>query len=159
MLGVPQELLLVELDEPCSLEELGSLLERHLPDDIRILRVFNAPSERWPVPQWVQYRVSLSHCIDRTVLTERIREFQQASQWPVQRSARRRHPARTIDLRAYVLELKLQDDTLLFTVSVTSQATPRIQEILELLGIDNGGLVEWICRMGTGYSPEWMLGN
>ncbi len=128
-----------------------SRLQRQLPQGMDIFAAWHVPPGTRAVPQWAEYRITLSNETDRSVLGERIEHFLQAPTWPVWRAARGRHPRRLLDLRADVTNLKLHGQSLCCTIAVKPSGTPRLDEVLTALKINMPDAASEICREATGY--------
>ena len=74
--------------------------------------------------------------------------------WPFARLKRKRHPARTVDLRSAVREMTLGDNEIICTIEIQQTATARIDEILGALNINSPEDVREIQRIATGYPDE-----
>ena len=156
------ELLLLDLESHCDAKpavpgnasELAwdsSRLQRQLPRGMDIFAAWHVPSKTRAVPQWAEYRITLSNKTDQLVLGRRIEHFLQAPTWPVWRAARGRHPRRLLDLRADVTDLKLHGQLLRCTIAVKPSGTPRLDEVLTALEINMPDAASEICREATGY--------
>jgi len=167
------ELLLLDLESNCDIEScrMGSYLtqfsavtgdvsdlawdsgclQRQLPRGMDIFAAWHVPPKTRAVPQWAEYRITLSNGVDRSVLAGRIEHFLQAPTWPIWRAARGRHPRRLLDLRADVTDLKLHGQSLCCTIAVKPSGTPRLDEVLTALEINMPEAASEICREATGY--------
>ena len=129
----------------------SSRLQRQLPQGMDIFAAWHVPPKTRAVPQWAEYRITLSNETDQSVLGRRIEHFLQAPTWPVWRAARGRHPRRLLDLRADVTDLKLHGQSLCCTIAVKPSGTPRLDEVLTALEINTPEATMEICREATGY--------
>ena len=167
------ELLLLDLEGNCDIESCRvgfyptrfsasvwnpSRLQRQLPRGMDIFAAWHVPSKTRAVPQWAEYRITLSNEVDRSVLGSRIEHFLQAPTWPLWRAARGRHPRRLLDLRADVTDLKLNGQSLQCTIAVKPSGTPRIDEVLTALEINMPDAASEICREAVGY-PGVLTGD
>jgi len=154
-----QELLLVKLDHHCPLEENTSRLQDQLPAGLRIIAIRLIPEDIAPQAQWARYRCRLSSSVDNENLNQRINEFEKSTSWQVQRPPHGRHPRRTIDLKKSLIELEQRQEGLFYTIRVSQEATPRNDEILTMLEINDPELVTEVVRLQTGYPAELSLPN
>ena len=156
------ELLLLDLENHCDIKPAipgdasesawnPSRLRRQLPQGMDIFAAGYIPPGTKAVPQWAEYRITLSSEIDQSVLGRRIDFFLQAPTWPIRRAARGRHPSRILDLRADVTNLKLHGQSLLCTIAVKPSGTPRLDEVLTALEINTPEAASEICREAAGY--------
>ena len=146
-----KELLLLELTEPSELEHLEQDILRQLPRGIELKRVHYVEFGEPALPGWARYRITLSECVDRTDLARRIEELMESPKWYIQRAARQRHPSRTVDLRAKVMQLELEQKNIMCKIRIGIDVTPRIDELLFAIGISDIKLVPEITRLDTGY--------
>ena len=147
------ELLLVELSERPELDLVMGRIGDRLPTGLSVTHAQLIPPDTATQPQWAAYRLDLPENVDRAELRQRIRQFEAAEQWLLQRPARKRRPARTIDLRRCLDHLALGQQHLSFDVNITTDATCRIDEILPALQLDQPHLVSCVTRTKTHY-PE-----
>ena len=153
------ELLLVELTETPDLEVAAEGIRQQLPVGMSLSGAQLVPTDVSTQPQGAAYQLELPSDIDRAKLQHRLAEFQAADQWPIMRPRRRRHPARTIDLRDCLTDLAVAPDHLTFRVNITAEATPRIDEILSALHLDRLHLASYVTRTKTYYSNELTTDN
>ncbi|MCK4629103.1 MAG: TIGR03936 family radical SAM-associated protein, partial [Sedimentisphaerales bacterium] len=101
------ELLLLDLEGNCDIEPAVtgdvsesawnfSRLQRQLPQGMDIFAAGHIPPGTQAVPQWAEYRITLSNEVDQSVLGRRIEHFLQTPTWPIWRAARGRHPRRLL---------------------------------------------------------------
>lgn len=154
-----QELLLVKIDRPCQPEEIAPRLQGQLPAGLQIVAIRLVPDEIAPLAQWARYCCRLSSQVDGKGLSRRINEFENSTIWQVHRSARGRHPKRTIDLKKTLAELEHRGQCLFYTIRIDREATARNDEVLAMLEINDPDLVEEVVRLQTGYPAELSLPN
>ena len=148
------ELLLFELERPCSPDRLERDLEEQLPREISIVAVRAISARLSAQPAWAQYRLALGPGVDRTALAHRLQRFWRMEQCVITRPARPRHPQRTVDLRAGISQIELDGPDVVCTVKIADRGTARMDEILPLLGLDSPQQVTDITRVAVGYSAE-----
>ncbi len=145
------ELLMMYLGDDCSPEGIADKLKPQLPAGITITSVSLLDTRKPPEPIWASYRVLFGSGIDRERLRVSVQRFFQSDECWVYRMARRRHPARKLDLRQFVGDLKFESDTLSFTLKISPRASARVDELLKVLGLDNPAEIACVTREATGY--------
>ena len=137
-----EEVVELELDEILPAEEIQSRLAAQAPAGLEILRVQQIDPKAGAQVRRVGYRVVIPVEF-RAELAERITALLTLSNCWVERS---RPQPRRLDIRAYIRDLRLQEDDLEMDLEVTPQGTARPDEILRLLGLGellaNGGVLE-----------------
>lgn len=128
-----QEVLELQFDEPPTPEALHEALSRQAPPGLEILSVQSIDVKQSAQPRRVCYRLALPAERSHEV-PERIRRVLEAPEaWVL----RRRPPARRIDVRPYVRDLRLVDGSLEIDLWVTPQGTARPEEVLALLELED----------------------
>lgn len=137
-----EEVLELELDDRLPAEEIRERLVRQAPAGLEILQVRPVDSRAKPVVQWISYRVAIPP--ERQAdLPEKLAAILEASHCWVERT---RPQPRRIDLKPYLLDLRLSDSWLEMDLRVTPKGTARPDEILHLVGLgdllDTGAVLE-----------------
>jgi len=121
-------------------EQVRSQLEAQLPEGIRIVSLQNAPTKQDRRPRELSYRVPLmpGHpvtpaCIEQVLSTRELVSHRQGG-----------GKDKTVDIRPYIAQVRLQGSDLLLLLRCTERGTARPQEVLEALG----------CRAGVHYLPS-----
>ena len=153
------ELLVLEMTESWTSEELLSALRGQLPKGFDIWEVGILPSKLKPHPSWVRYQVHLSEQADRDRISQRLQQYEQASSYPVYRRRRGRHPERTVEMKQVITELPYQADGIYCTLDVAGQVTARLDEVREILGISSPDFVSQVERIAVGYVEELKFTN
>ena len=153
------ELLVLEMTEFRTPEELTSALRGQLPEGFEIVEAGVLPGKLKPHPSWVRYQIHLSEHADRDRISQRLQQYEQASSVPVYRRRRGRHPDRTVELKEVVTELTYQADGLYCTLDVAGQVTARLDEVREILGISAPDFVSWVERIAVGYMEDLKCTN
>jgi radical SAM-linked protein len=153
------ELLVLEMTEFRTPEELISALSGQLPEGFEILEAGVLPGKLKPHPSWVRYQIHLSEQADRDRISQRLQQYEQASSVPVYRRRRGRHPERTVELKQVITELTYQADGLYCTLDVAGQVTARLDEVREILGISAPDFVSWVERIAVGYVEDLKFTN
>ena len=149
-----KELLLVELDREVSVAGLRDGLQRQLPNGIEIVRAGYVPVRAPVMPAWARYELILTDRVDRSRLHERMVAFEKSTQWPIDRAAHGRHPRKTIDLRPAVTQCAFDEGDLSCTVQIRPEATPRMNEIRVMLGLEGSQQVRQVRRAASGYDQQ-----
>jgi len=153
------ELLVMELTESRSSEELISTLRGTLPSGIDILELHAMAAPAKAHPSWARYQIHLSSQADRDQITHSLEKYQQASSWCIYRPRRGRHPERTLDLKQLITELELKSDGLYCILDLSGGVTGRLDEVLEILSIPSPEFVTKVERIAVGYAEELRFSN
>ena len=148
------ELLIIKMHQPTSSQTIFSQLTGQLPAGFEVIDVSAIPAKLSAQPLWSSYRITLGSRIDNASLERNIQTFMDSAVWCAERPKRKRHPARTIDLRSAVRKMTLEDNKITCTVEIQPTATARIDEILGALNINSKQDVWEIQRIATGYPDE-----
>jgi len=147
------ELLWLELSAVCTGEELSGRLGRGLGAlaGVKVLgaSVWSGVAEARP--RRARYRITLGPEAEVGAVRERLERFRGAARWPVRRAQRGRHPARELDVRAGVEELRLEGESLEATVRIEAEGTVRMDELLGALGLKEAGQVVEVRRLEADY--------
>jgi radical SAM-linked protein len=138
------EVMELELVEPCLSGELHELLSRHAPPGLSINSVEALPpaSPKARVRSF-RYAVPLPGA-RRAGLTDRIDQLVASTSWPIQRP-KRQVP---VDLRSWLEELTLSEGVLQMRLLSGSQAGVGPRDVLAALGLD-GLEEEGVCLTRT----------
>lgn len=137
-----EEVVEIEFREPMAAEEVQRRLEAQTLPGLKILSVREIPRKRTGqvVEAWYRLNLPPEPCEG---LAERIAEFMASSQWIVQR---RRPQPKPVDVRPFVLALRLNGNVLEMQLRVAPDGSARAEEVLEALGLHdvlfNGGVLE-----------------
>jgi radical SAM-linked protein len=133
----------LELDEVVATEEIQSRLAGESPAGLQILQVLRIDPGTTARVRYVTYRVPLSGADIPHDLPDRLLSLQAAAECWIDRT---RPQQRRIDLRPYIMDLRLQPNALEMDLLVTPQGTARPDEILGSLGLtailDEGVVIE-----------------
>jgi len=146
------DLLVVHLTEPIEADELVGRLEGQCPPGMRVLRARVLQADESPRPCSVRCACAVgADRADR--LRPALRRFHRADTWPVERRrpASRRGRAgrvRRIDLKSLVDALRIEADTLRWTLVPDGDVWARGEEVLEAVGLD--GRVDLASTVRTG---------
>ena len=138
------EVMEMELVEPCLAEELHERLLRHAPPGLSINSVEALPpaSPKARVRSF-RYAVPLPDAC-RAGLADRIDHLAASTSWPIQRPKRQM----PIDLREWLQELTLREGVLHMRLLSGSQASAGPRDVLAALGLD-GLEEEGVCLTRT----------
>jgi radical SAM-linked protein len=137
-----EEVVELELDEVLSAKEIESRLTAQAPAGLEILQVQRIDPKAKAQVRRVCYRVAVPD-EGRADLVERINALLKVPHCWVERA---RPQPRRLDVRPYILDVRLGEDSLEMELEVTPQGTARPDEILRILGLDqlltDGGVLE-----------------
>lgn len=137
-----QEVVELELNEPIPPDDVLSRLAAQAPDGLEFLSIRRIPSNVTAQVCRAIYRVPVPP--ERVPqLTESCAQLLARSECPVERS---RPQPRRVDIRPYLLDLRVAEGTLEIELRVTPTGAARADEVLALLGLtdllDAGAVVE-----------------
>ena len=140
------EMLGVEFERPIDPDEALRGLERQTPADLHMAsaRRMN-PGER-PAALQVRYRLETGER-SRGVLAACVERLFESDEAVVERESRKGHGGRSVNVRRYLADIHLADDTIEFSLRVTESGTARPAEIAGLLGYDPATVNHRIRRM------------
>lgn len=155
------DVLVIELGEPVEPSAVLDRLNRQTPADLTLLEAWVLETGRVPQVDMVEYAVALpagkagavARSIDRLMATET---------YPVERTGAGKTPGKTIDLRAYLAEAAIEDNTLRWTVMVTPGGSARPAELLAAVGLSpedwlhrvRRTAIHWVAAAGHGEADE-----
>jgi radical SAM-linked protein len=154
-----RELLLVEIESSKWDSALLEALQKQLPVGMRVSGSEYLPRKTSVQPAWARYLITLTERVDRAALRKRLEEFLSASEWPVHRPTRGRHPNRTIDLRTGVTQMALSQKSLSCTIVIDPAGTVRLDELRDALSLAAPQQVEEIRRVEIGYPALFQTGT
>ena len=116
------------IDENVLLDRLGS----QMPDGLTLNKARPLDERARPQPELVTYRYR-PDTAPSSELSHRIRRLLESESLPVERLDNKTRRTRTIDLRSYLVDLRLEGPEIVFTVRVTGSGSARPAEIVGLL--------------------------
>lgn len=140
------EAIVVDTEAPIDPADVLQRLGDHTPRGIRLISVERVKTREHLHPDWVRYRLELD---DRAPVDHeaRIRQLLESEVAHVQRTDPKRDSPRTVNIRPYIVDLRLDGGAVEFTLSVTSSGSAKPAEIAGLLGYDAGSINHRIRRM------------
>ena len=140
------EAIVIETETPIDPEDVFRRLEDHTPSGLRFINVRRLEARELPRPDWVRYRLETG---DRSPvdLEPRIRQLLESEVVLVERSDSKGDGLRRVDVRPYIIDLRLDGEAVEFTLRVTSAGSAKPAEIAGLLGYDAGSINHRIRRM------------
>lgn len=140
------ETVVVELTKPVDPGEARCRLDEQMPVGAPMIGARTLPPGERLVPVSVVYRLELGP--ERPAdLHARVRRLLDAEHIEVRRVSPKYREPRTIDLRAFVLEINLDDRGIEFLARVTDAGTARPAEIAGALGLAAGPINHLLRRM------------
>jgi len=147
-----EELLLADMSHPIPAEQAAAALAPTLPPGLTIRDAYYVSSSASARALWARYAVLLAAGQDTRTLTSMLRQWQQPGiPLTVQRTAQGRHRARNFALTDYISELAFAERCLTFRLRLDDQATPRLSEILTVLGLADPSAIEEVRRVCLRY--------
>jgi radical SAM-linked protein len=130
-----EEILELELTESLDPQRVQQLLEANTVEGLSILSVTLHPSKEQTRVDSLEYTFPVPDGCSAATLEQRAAQILAADHWPVRRTHPKK-PDREVDLRPYLLGLKVTDQQVWFHVGVVNGGTARAEELLGLLGLD-----------------------
>jgi radical SAM-linked protein len=154
------DLAVMQLTRPMPAETLLGLLNAQAPGGMTFTRAEVLQAKAPPRVRRVDYDAPIEQA-GQAQLADLAAKFNQADAWPVERGADRSaqgargpakaHRARTIDLKALVRDLRLEDGRLRFSLASDGQVWARPGEVLEAVGLDARADLARLVRMNVRY--------
>jgi radical SAM-linked protein len=151
------DLAVMQLTEAMPAEKLLGLLNSQAPDGMTFTRAEVLQAKAPPQVRRVDYDAP----IEQAKLADIVSRFNQADAWPVERGADRpavgaagpakARRARTIDLKALVRDLRLEDGRLRFSLVSDGQVWARPGEVLDAVGLDGRTDLARLVRTNVQY--------
>ncbi len=129
------ETVVVGFDRPIDPDEALQRLSTQMPKDLALQAARRLEPREKLHPSQVRYRLDPADT-STTDLGERMRSIQQAESLVVKRITPKRTDPRSVDIRPYLADLRVEDDAVVFTLNVDQTGTARPGEIAGLLGFD-----------------------
>ena len=129
------ELLVLELGEPIEPETVRARLGAQMPAGVNLLESWRLENGQGPVISGVEYTLMLPPQEARRA-AQAIARLIAADTWPVDRGSANGGKAKTIDLRAYLIDASVDGHVLRWKVGVTGRGTARPAELLAASGLD-----------------------
>lgn len=140
------DLLVVELTEPVVPTQAMARLNEQMPVGVQLLEAWPVPAGGTLQPEQVEYQVPVP--TEHTAqVSEAVQRLLAATTWPICRQARADKPAKTIDLKGYVLGAAVENGVLRWTARIAAEGSLRPGELLTALGLDESALRHHIQRV------------
>jgi len=148
------QLALVDLEQPCWMDELRGRLAAVLPTACVLRRVTGARPRVVPQAQRVHYEVEIErHDVVRA--ESRLPGLLAAQSLLVQRGDGLHQAVRTLDVRRFVQTVELEGALLRLSLAVEGQQSARPSEILQELGLDRGRYGARVRRVAVQWNIEF----
>lgn len=145
------ELLVVEFTEAVDEATLHTGLSRQLPAGMNLCSVERLTNLDHRRPCAARYVLPLDPSLCDGA-ARRAEEFLRGATRIIRRSNHNGSGARTIDLRAFLREMKVTDGQLTWTQSISQDGTARIAEVLEAVGLDPREHLSRVSRESVQYA-------
>jgi radical SAM-linked protein len=140
------ESLVMETSRIIDPDQALQRLQEKTPDDIRLFSLRRMERGEQMEPQRVRYRLDLSD-MNIDDLEARAEKMLTAETLPVERKSPKSKEVRLVDIRPYLLDLKVDGSTVEFTLLVTGNGTAKPAEIAGALGCESGSINHRIERL------------
>ncbi|MCK6485398.1 MAG: DUF2344 domain-containing protein [Phycisphaerae bacterium] len=144
------ETLLIEIEDAGSPGDALARLGPHLPAGVRLREAREAaPQERF-LPSRVSYRIELTDA-EAPIARARIDAWKQPGPIVVSRRDHRTGQSRPIDLRPFLVDVRADARSVIWTQALLSGGTARPAEIAEALGLDPPECIHRIRRIAVAF--------
>lgn len=140
------ETIVVEFEEPIDHDEALDRLDRETPADLRMVSVRLLQPKEQLRPTQARYCLDVGHS-RLADLDARIRRVIKADVLEVERPILKSKRTRTVDIRPYLLDIRVDGDAIEYTLRVTGTGTARPAEVAGLLGYDANAINHRIRRI------------
>ncbi len=148
------EIMVVYVSDRLEPEEAAARLAGQLPDGLVLLNAGYVPGKDTPLPEEVYYEIEPHSHVDLTVLTGSIERLNAEQEYFVQRQARGRHKARSVNIKENIKEINLENSLIKLVVKISPGATAKLKEVVEAVGLDFIDDVKIIRRTKTVYNGK-----
>lgn len=140
------EFVVMETVDWMDAEDALARVERHTPPDIHMLWARRLESGEDLHPDQVRYQLDLG---DRPPedLAGRIRNLLESDVVRIERNNPKERQPRSMDIRPYLVAIRVEDNRVDFTLRVTGSGTAKPAEVAGLLGYDMDSINHRIRRM------------
>ncbi|HPF41121.1 MAG TPA: TIGR03936 family radical SAM-associated protein [Phycisphaerae bacterium] len=144
------ELLIVELESATTTEAVQQRLAEQLPRGLQLLGVseLHDRDRRTPVVATYQLSVSEKEAGDARAA---IAGFEAGEAWRVERASTKRG-TKSIDLRAFIIDMTLNDDNVVWRQSISQDGTARVGEVLDALRLPQQDHLHLVTRTNVEYA-------
>ncbi|NLX06933.1 MAG: DUF2344 domain-containing protein [Phycisphaerae bacterium] len=129
------DLVRMELEGEADPEALQDRLAGALPEGMTLRRVWITASKTFPQVEAVEWEIDVTG-LATEALEARCREVMAAERWPIERKSPKMDRPAPLDLRRFVLDLRLEDGRLRARLAVGPEGSLRPGELAEALGLD-----------------------
>ena len=140
------ESIIIETVEPVDPDDMLQRLNLHTSDDLTMKRVRQLESGEKLQPDMVRYRLIPEEHLPGDIESH-ILQILESDVVQVQRKNPEKRINRTIDIRPYLIDLRVDQNAVEWTLRVTGQGTAKPAEIAGLLGFDTKSINHRIRRM------------
>jgi len=139
------ELLVVELERPLECGEVLERLSAQMPEGLTLEQAWSLASKRAVQPESVDYEIELSGR-EAGIAREGIERIARADTWMIQRGGREGKKEKAIDVKASLVDVRLDGECMCWTQRLPAGGSMRPAEWLECLGLDAPQLAHRIVR-------------
>jgi len=147
------ETLIVECCEPLDGESLVQRLAPQMPQGMSLQQADVLPPGARRIPTAVVYAVDLDESWQKSVAS-RIDALRGAEHLPVSRRDHRTGQVRTIDIRPYLSDVRLDGPRLQWTQAILPGGTAKPAEMMEIFGLPPQDFVHRIRRLSVNFAEN-----
>lgn len=144
------ELLIVELENPTTTEMAERQLAGQLPRGAQLLSVseLHDRDRRTPVAATYELPITEAEANDARAAIE---SFEAGETWQVERASAMRG-RKSIDLRAFIIDITLNDGAVTWRQSISQDGTARVGEVLDALRLPQRTHLHLVVRVNVDYA-------
>lgn len=151
--GSEADLLIVDLTEPVDPSDLLERLGPQMPAGLRLTEAWKLDTRTPPQPEEVEYVVQVPP--DREAeISAAVNQLMACTSRIIQRASLAGKPARTVDLRVFLVRAKVEAGLLRWAVRAGNEGSVRPGEILAAVGLDEQLLLHRVRRTEIVWQTE-----
>ena len=140
------ECIIIETVKPVDADEMLQQLNRNTPAELCMQRVRQLETGQKPQADLVRYRMIPGETLPGNIEANILR-LMESDVVRVERTNPEKKITRTVDIRPYLVDIRVDHDAVEWTLRVTERGTARPSEIAGLLGYDSKTMNYRIRRM------------
>lgn len=133
-------------------EFIRESLGKEMPEGIEIQEVFSRDGRKAPQPRSASYRFMLCEDVDVEEVCGRVDEVMESEELVFERRSDSKKKNKRVDVRGFIKDVRVFGGEVTVTSAISNKGTVRVDEIMELLGIEQGMLSEAVRRTHVEYA-------
>lgn len=144
------ELLIVELERPTTAQSALQQLADQLPTGVQLLDVSDLHDRDRRVPIAATYQLPVAED-EISAANAAITSLEASKTWPVERASAKRG-TRTVDIRAFIIDIGLNDGVAFWRQSISQDGTARVGEVLDAIQLSQQSHLHLVVRTRVEYA-------